>query len=150
MEYRDLGNTGMRASVIGLGAEHLDNKPFETARDTIQTAAEGGVNIMDVFMPGREVRENIGRALAGSRKDWIIQGHIGSVDTHQQYDISRDLALSQRYFEDLLRYLNTDYIDIGMIHCIDTPRQTDAVLSDAFLGTRSSPKRPNAFLSSGA
>lgn len=31
MQYRTVGKTGIASSVIGLGAEHLDNKPYETA-----------------------------------------------------------------------------------------------------------------------
>ena len=42
-------------------------------------------------MPGNEVRENIARALGERRSEVMIQGHIGSTDIKQQYDISRDL-----------------------------------------------------------
>ena len=56
MQYRSIGKTGMSASVIGLGAEHLDNKPYETVEIIINAALEQGFNIIDVFMPGRTVR----------------------------------------------------------------------------------------------
>lgn len=58
-----------------------------------------GINLMDLFMPGEEVRSNIGRALAGRRDRMMIQGHICSVDLNRQYDISRDLATCRKYFE---------------------------------------------------
>jgi aryl-alcohol dehydrogenase-like predicted oxidoreductase len=29
MQYRPIGKTGMSASIIGLGMEHLDNKSYE-------------------------------------------------------------------------------------------------------------------------
>ena len=63
MEYREIGNTGERASIIGLGCEHLDGAPFEQVKDTIDAALENGVNLLDVFMPGQQVRENISKAL---------------------------------------------------------------------------------------
>ena len=54
MQYRVLGKTGKRVSEIGLGCEHLDRKPFEQVRETVESALEHGVNILDVFMPGKE------------------------------------------------------------------------------------------------
>jgi len=123
MIYRRLGKTGIDVSVIGLGAEHLDLKPYERIDETVGACLEHEINIMDLFMPGREVRENIGKALGAKRKDMIIQGHIGSVDINQQFDKSRDIALCEKYFEDLMRYLKTDYIDVGMLFFIDTDEE---------------------------
>jgi len=130
MIYRHVGNTGMSASVIGLGAEHLDNKPYETVEKIINAALERGINIMDLFMPGEQVRLNIGKALAGRRDKMLIQGHICSTDVKEQYDISRDLKTIKKYFENLLRCLNTDYIDFGMLFFIDSEKN----FSDVFEG----------------
>ncbi|MDL2236696.1 aldo/keto reductase [Christensenellaceae bacterium OttesenSCG-928-K19] len=120
MEYREIADTGWKASVIGLGTEHLDGKPYETVEETIHEAMKQGINMMDLFMPGDEVRKNIGRAIAGNREKFLIQGHICSTDINEQYDISRDLDTVKRYFENLLRHLDTDYIDFGMLFFIDT------------------------------
>jgi predicted aldo/keto reductase-like oxidoreductase len=117
----------MSASIIGLGAEHLDKKPYETVEQVINTALEQGINIMDLFMPGEEVRQHIGRALKGRRDKMLIQGHIGSTDLKQQYDISRDLKTIKKYFENLLVCLNTDYIDFGMLFFIDTEEHFKSV-----------------------
>jgi uncharacterized protein len=103
MRYREIGKTGQKASIVGLGCEHLDNKPYGQVQETINAALESNINLLDVFMPGHEVRENIARALDTRRKDVLIQGHIGSTGLNQQYDISRDLPVVKRYFEDLLR-----------------------------------------------
>jgi predicted aldo/keto reductase-like oxidoreductase len=128
MQYRPIGKTGMSASIIGLGTEHLDGKPYETVDTVINTALDEGFNIMDLFMPGKTVRENIGRALGGRRDKVLIQGHIGSTDVNEQYDKSRDLPTVKKYFEDLLRCLKTDYIDLGMLFFIDTEQD----FSDVF------------------
>ena len=127
MIYRDIGKTGMSAGIIGLGTEHLDFKPYADVQETIFAAMDHGINMMDLFMPGEEVRKNIGRAIAGKRDKWLIQGHICSTDINRQYDISRDLKTSQKYFENLLKYLNTDYIDFGMLFYIDTEEDYKAV-----------------------
>ena len=50
MNYRELGNTGMKVSEIGLGCEHLENQNYEVIESVIDAALAGGINIMDVFM----------------------------------------------------------------------------------------------------
>ncbi|HBU12636.1 MAG TPA: aldo/keto reductase [Clostridiales bacterium] len=133
MEYREIGGTGMKVSVVGLGAEYLDRKPYEVVEETVHEAIKQGVNIIDVFMPGREVRQNIGRAIAGNRKNLFLQGHVCTTDVGQQYDISRDLDTAKRYFEDLLTYLDTDYIDFGMLSFIDTEKDYRDVFETGIL-----------------
>ncbi len=133
MQTRAVGNTGIQASIIGLGAEHLDNQPRELSDEVIGAAIDNGINIMDLFMPGETVRAHIGRALAGRRDKMLIQGAIGSVDLREQYDVSRDLAVCQRYFENLLRCLNTDYIDFGMLFFVDAHADIDAMLDNGIV-----------------
>ncbi|MEG2207440.1 MAG: aldo/keto reductase [Clostridia bacterium] len=131
MEYREIGKTGERGSIIGLGCEHLDGKPYEQVKDTIDAALENGVNLLDVFMPGKEIRENIAKALGNRRKDVMLQGMIGSTDIHEQYDISRDLPSVKRYFEDLLRIFG--YIDFGMMFFIDSQEDYHNVFETGFV-----------------
>jgi predicted aldo/keto reductase-like oxidoreductase len=132
MIYRPIGSTGMSASIIGLGLEFLDNKAYETVDTVISTALEHGVNIIDLFMPGDKVRQNIGRSLAGRRDKVLIQGHICSTDVKEQYDKSRDRKTIQKYFENLMRCLNTDYIDFGMLFFVDSEKDyTDVFEGDA-------------------
>lgn len=133
MEYRKIGNTGMSASIIGLGAEHLDDKPYSVVEKTIHAALEQKINIIDVFMPGEEVRRNIGKALGCRRKDVIIQGHIGSVDLNEKYDISRDLNVCKKYFEGLMKNLGTDYIDVGMLFFMDSDDAFEQIRSNGII-----------------
>ena len=130
MQYRPLGRTGMQASIIGLGMEHLDRRPYEVADEVISAAIDHGITIADCFMPGDEVRRNIGRALKGRRDKLILQGMVCSVDLNEQYDISRDLATCETYFETLLRALQTDYIDCGMLFFMDTQEALDQVIGN--------------------
>ena len=130
MEYRQLGKTGKQVSVIGLGCEFLDRKPYISVKETIDKALESKVNIFDVFMPGTEVREFIGKALGYRRKDIMIQGHIGATDVNKQYDISRDLPTVKRYFEELLRVFG--YIDFGMMFFIDSEQDYKDVFETPF------------------
>jgi predicted aldo/keto reductase-like oxidoreductase len=130
MQYREFGSTGRKAGVIGLGCEHLDNKPYEQVKETIDAALECEINLLDVFMPGKAVRENIAKALGARRKDVMIQGHIGSTDLNQQYDISRDLPTVKRYFEDMLRIFGR--IEFGMMFFIDSEDDYKGVFETGF------------------
>ncbi|MCL1829261.1 MAG: aldo/keto reductase [Oscillospiraceae bacterium] len=119
MIYRQLGKTGRQVSVIGLGCEHLDGEPFARVKETVDAALEHKVNIFDVFMPGKRIREDIAAALGARRDKVMIQGHICSTDVNQQYDISRDMPTVRRYFDDMLRIFG-GYIDFGMLFFIDS------------------------------
>ena len=128
MIYREIGRTGKKAGIIGLGCEHLDGKPYDQVKETIHPALEYGINHFDVFMPGKEIRENIAKALGSNRKDVFIQGHIGSTDVNQQYDISRDMKTVREYFEECLRIFG-GYIDFGMMFFIDSEEDFDKVFN---------------------
>ena len=117
---RSLGRTGIAVSEIGLGCEHLQGQNAQTVFSVVDAALAAGINLMDVFMSEPQVRSDIGAALKGRRDTAVIQGHIGSVWRDGQYTRSRDLAECQRAFEDLLCRLGTDYIDVGMLHFVDT------------------------------
>ena len=125
MVYGKLGKTNLEASVIGFGAEWLVGKSREDISDLIDYAMSKGINIIDIFMSEPEVRSNIGAALKGKRDKMLVQGHIGAIFEDGQYKRSRDLALCKEAFNDLLARLDTDYIDIGMIHYVDVMEDYD-------------------------
>ena len=79
------------------------------------------------------VRSNIGKALAGHRDKWYIQGHIGSTWQNGQYVKTRELPKVREAFTDLLTRLQTDYIDLGMIHFIDETAEFTQVVNGAFM-----------------
>lgn len=131
MIYREIGKTGKMGSIVGLGCEHLDGKPYEQVEEVVTAAVEQGINLLDIFMPGHEVRENIAKALGENRKDVMIQGHIGSTSVGQQYDISRDMKHVKEYFEDILHIFG--YIDFGMMFFIDSEEDFKGVFETEFV-----------------
>jgi len=120
MEYRRLGSTDLMVSVVGLGCEYFNGKPLETAAAMMDAAMAGGVNIIDIYMSSPDLRSLIGEVLKGRREKMIIQGHVGSTWQDSQYEKTRDIAECAAALDDLLTRLGTDYIDIGMLHYVDT------------------------------
>ncbi len=119
MQYRELGRTGLQVSAIGHGTEHLHRKPAATAVSVIREAIACGINYFDVVFAFPEYRDNIGAAIAGQRHNIIICGHICCGEHHGQYRLTRDRSANARYFDDLLRRLKTDYVDIVMIQMVN-------------------------------
>lgn len=115
MRYRNLGNTGLKVSEIGLGGEWLERHNKAEVKEVIATCEAEGINILDCWMSEPNVRSNIGTAIKGHREQWIIQGHIGSTWQNGQYVRTRDMRQVKPAFEDLLARMQTDYIDARVI-----------------------------------
>jgi len=120
MEYRPLGRSGLKVSELGLGCEVFTGKDIAFTEDFINLARKHGVTCMDIYTPDPDVRSRIGDALKGKREDFVLQAHLCTVWREGQYKCTRDMAEVGPAFEDLLERLQTDYIDIGMIHYIDS------------------------------
>ena len=120
MEYRILGRTGLKVSEIGLGGEWFNGLDADQSTAIVDAAEQNGINYIDIFMPQAPTRDNLGTALEGRRDRFIIQGHLCTIYEDGQYTRTRDIEKTKRSFEDLLERLHTDYIDIGMIHYIDS------------------------------
>jgi len=91
-----------------------------------------GINILECFMCEPNIRSNIGKAIKGKRDKWVIMGHFGSV-WQGQYVRTRNMKYVKPAFEDLLDRLDTDYIDIGMIHFVDSVSEWEALQQSDFM-----------------
>ena len=120
MKTRTLGRCGLMASEVGLGCEHLQGLPYEQIKSVIDEALAGGVNIMDVFMSEPEVREQHRQGAEGTPGAGdSARAHRGGLAQRAVYPHAQHRAL-QDVFEDFMERLDTDYVDIGMIHFVDT------------------------------
>ncbi len=133
MKYRQLGKTGISVSEIGLGAEWLERHNAADVKAVVERSEAYGINILDCWMSEPNVRSNIGAAIAGHREKWVIQGHIGSTWQNGQYVRTRELDKVKEAFRDLLNRLNTDYIDLGMIHFVDEVAEFNKIISGEFI-----------------
>ena len=133
MKYRVLGRTGLEVSEIGFGGEWLERHPEEAAVETMRYAHSKGINIIDCWMPDPKSRDILGKAMEGCREEWIVQGHIGSTYQNGQYVRDRRLEQVKPAFEDLLKRLKTDYVDLGMIHYIDSEEDWNRSMNGEFI-----------------
>lgn len=133
MNYRRLGKTKLMVSEVGFGAEWMERHTAEECKAVLLRAEELGINILDCWMSEPNVRTNLGMALKGRRERWYIQGHIGSTWQNGQYVRTRDVEQCKIAFEDLLERLQTNYIDLGMIHFIDQESDWDKAMNGPYI-----------------
>ncbi len=131
MEKRRLGESGPEVSVIGFGCWTLGKGQFgftdkKEATEAIHRAIDRGVNLFDtaaVYGWGTS-EELLGRALRGRRHEVILSTKGGRrwdrrTGTRAN-DSSREFL--ERGLEESLARLQTDYVDVFMIHWPDVSR----------------------------
>ncbi|WP_302808397.1 aldo/keto reductase [Phascolarctobacterium faecium] len=127
MEYRELGQTGIKVSVIALGCEGFVANEGALTEQLLNAAEQGGINCIDLYAPQPEMRSRLGKWLRGRRGKFVLQAHLCTVWQEGQYKRTREIGEVKASFEDLLTRLATDYIDIGMIHYVDSLEDWEAV-----------------------
>lgn len=119
MNYRKLGRTSLVVSEIGMGSEGLVGKNEKQARELLECVLENGINYFDMYNSDPAIHQNLGQALKAVRDKVIIQGHLCTAWRNDQYMRTRDIDITKDAFECMMRNMGTDYIDVGMIHCVD-------------------------------
>lgn len=120
MEYRILGRTGIKVSVIGIGGEGFENKRYKECETMIDCAMSEGINFFDIYNSNPEVRSNIGKTLSKyPRNSFVVEGHLCSTWDKGQYRRTRDFNEVVDAYEDFLARMQLDYVDVGMIHYVD-------------------------------
>jgi aryl-alcohol dehydrogenase-like predicted oxidoreductase len=122
LEYRQLGNSGLKVSLAGLGTNNFGRRcdPAQT-KAVINRAIDLGVNFIDTadVYGGSLSEEYIGRAIKGHRRDLVIATKFEQ--TMGEGPLQR--GASRRYImnavEDSLRRLDIDYIDLYQVHFWD-------------------------------
>lgn len=124
MQYRTLGSTGLKVSVVGIGTWQFGgewNKTFEQSEvdAMFKRGKELGINLIDTAeCYGDHLSESlIGAAVETDRKDWIIATKFGH-KFHKNFDRSEPRSPQDCLFqlEDSLKALRTDYVDLQQYH----------------------------------
>ena len=124
MEYRKLGKTGIEVSLLSLGGIFVSSHHAERddARAAVHRALDLGVNYIDTAPGYSDSEEVMGYSIDGVDKPYILSTKLGG--SPQPFDPKAKAAL-RRSFEESLRLLGRDQIDILMIHEPDRPGQYD-------------------------
>ncbi len=123
MKYRRLGNSGLKVSEVGIGANNFGRRvDAEGTAAIIDRALDVGINLIDTantYGGGRRSEEYIGRALKGKRKDALIatKAAMSMGDGPNDSGASRLHLTSE--LEISLRTLDTDYVDLYQVHFPD-------------------------------
>lgn len=133
MNYRNLGTTGLMVSEIGMGCEGFGENHCKNAGLLLDAAEECGINYFDLYTSDPEIRSSIGKALEGRREKFIIQSHLCSVWKNGQYKRTRDMKEVKAGFEEMMTLLKTDYIDVGMIHYVDSMKDWETIANGPVL-----------------
>ncbi|MCE5256105.1 MAG: aldo/keto reductase [Spirochaetaceae bacterium] len=124
MQYRNMGNTGIKVSALGFGCMRLptlgapDRIDEEAATRLIHRAIEAGVNYFDTAwfyhntMAGQmgEGEPFVGRALSGGWRDRV---YLATKLPQQSVKDSEDMA---GFLARQLERLQTDHIDFYLVH----------------------------------
>lgn len=117
MEYRQLGNTGLKVSAVGLGGNVFGppRQDLPSSIATVHHALALGVNLIDtahMYNDGRS-EEFLGKALAGRRGDVVLASkcHLWNMAAGESV-----AARIRSHCETSLRRLDTDYLDLLQLH----------------------------------
>jgi len=134
MPMRPLGDTGMKVSVLCLGAMMFGawgNPDHDDSIKIIHKALDSGINFIDtadVYSAG-ESEEIVGKALKGGKRQHVVlatkvHGQMG--DDPNQEGNSRRWIMQE--VDNSLRRLQTDWIDLYQIHRPDPTTNIDETL----------------------
>jgi aryl-alcohol dehydrogenase-like predicted oxidoreductase len=123
MQYRQLGKSGIRVSVIGLGTNRFgyERMPQEEVNRAIDGAADLGINFLDsadVYQGGRS-EETIGNALKGRRNQFVLATKFYNKTGEGPNDWGASRYHLMQAVEASLRRLQTDAIDLLYVHNFD-------------------------------
>jgi aryl-alcohol dehydrogenase-like predicted oxidoreductase len=136
MEYRQLGDSGLTVSVVGLGCNNFGGRiGADQADAVVNTAVDAGITLFDtadVYGNHGGSEEILGRALGKRRDEVVIATKFGG-DMHGVNGPDWGVRGSRRYIrkavESSLRRLGTDWIDLYQLHMPDPVTPIEETLS---------------------
>jgi len=136
MRYRQLGESGLTVSVVGLGGNNFGGRiGLEETRSVVDAAIDCGVTLVDtadIYGNHGGSEELLGQVLGGRREDVVLATKFG-MDMGDGTVARGSRKYIRRAVEASLRRLQTDYIDLYQYHAPDgvTPlEETLATLDD--------------------
>jgi aryl-alcohol dehydrogenase-like predicted oxidoreductase len=128
VQYRELGRTGLRVSLMGLGGVafgRTDGLKYAIAprlpslaelRNLLAVAHDAGVNLIDTAPAYGNSEARLGELLAGQRNDWVLCTKVGEIFEAgvSRWDFSPEYT--RRSVHGSLQRLATDHLDVVLVH----------------------------------
>ena len=137
MEYRNLGDSGLKISLAGLGCNNFGMRcDTEQTRAVVHRALDEGVTFFDtadIYGNRGGSEELLGKALGKRRREVVVASKFGMAMGSWPYERGASRRYIMAAAEASLRRLDTDYLDLYQLHQPDpdTPQEeTLAALDD--------------------
>ena len=119
MILRNLGQSGLRVSLVGLGCNNFGQRmDLESSTKVIHKALDAGITLFDTadVYGGRGGSESVlGQVLGDRRKDIVLASKFGmAMDDGEKKGASRRYIMSA--LDASLKRLRTDWLDLYQIH----------------------------------
>jgi len=137
MTYRQLGESGLTVSTVGIGCNNLSRRGVDkdVTRAIVDAALDVGITLFDTAdiygaEPGAS-EDLLGQALVGRREQFVVATKFGmsmqgrTLPEHEARGSRRYIRAS---IEGSLRRLRTDYIDLYQFHRPDPRTPIDETL----------------------
>ncbi|ABR50144.1 aldo/keto reductase [Alkaliphilus metalliredigens QYMF] len=118
MEFRQLGRTNYKVSVIGFGGIPIQRLEEKEAIELIKTAQGEGINFIDTARGYANSEVLIGKAMEGMRDSWIIATK----------SLARDDQGMKADIEISLKNLRSNTIDLYQLHQVKSKEVYDQVM----------------------
>jgi aryl-alcohol dehydrogenase (NADP+) len=123
MEYRNLGNSGIKVSPICLGTMTFGERTDAAeAGRIVASARTAGINFIDTadaYAKGESERVT-GKLIAGDRNHWVLATKVGNFMGTGPNDGGLSRGWMMRAIDASLQRLNTDWIDVYYFHLDDS------------------------------
>ena len=122
MEYRKLGRTGLKTSILGFGGYHLLEIPVREAEKLLNRYLDAGGNYIETAHSygNGESERKIGRSVMHRRREFVLVSKINA----------RDKAGAAAEIDAILRDLGTDWLDGLLMHAVASVEELNAILGE--------------------
>ena len=135
MEHRNLGNSGLKVSLVGLGCNNFGGRTdLEGSRRVVHKALDLGITLFDtadIYADRGGSETALGNILGERRKDIVLATKFGM----PMDEAGRLRGGSRRYIigavEASLKRLGTDHIDLYFMHGFDALTPVDEKIGRA-------------------
>ena len=140
MEYRKLGNSGLKVSPICLGTMMFGERTDAAeAGRIVASARAAGINFIDTadaYAKGESERVT-GKLIAQDREQWVLATKVGNRMGRGPNDTGLSRAWLMRAIDASLQRLHTDWVDIYYLHLDDpsTPLAETLIAMGEIIGS---------------